>query len=140
MDGADDRYLRGLDIMARSGLARVQPFTSRVAEVSPEFARLAIEIPFGEILARPALDLRIRHLIAVAMLAAVRGAEPQLRLHVESALELGWSRAEIAETLIQAAIHAGFPAALNALAACHDQLTDDTCAPCHSSGSGDGHS
>jgi len=49
---------------------------------------------------------------------------PQLRTHVAAALHLGWTRAQIAEILMQCAIYAGFPAALNALAECHDLLVD----------------
>ena len=49
-------------------------------------------------------------------------------MHVESAaLQLGLSRAEIVEILMQIALYGGFPAALNALADCHDLLTDDDC-------------
>ncbi len=131
MNDTEDRYRRGLGIMARSGAAWIDPTINRVAEISPEFARLAIEVPFGDILARPALDLKTRHALAIVMLAAQANAGPQLTSHVASALDLGWSREEIAEMLIQTAVHAGFPVALNALAACHDQLTDSTCSPCH---------
>ncbi|HEX9191126.1 MAG TPA: carboxymuconolactone decarboxylase family protein, partial [Candidatus Deferrimicrobiaceae bacterium] len=42
-------------------------------------------------------------------------AEPQLRVHLGAALNAGCTRAEIVEVLMQMAVYAGIPAALNAL-------------------------
>ena len=91
------------------------------------FARMTIEFAFGDLYARDALDLRSRELIAIAVLAASGRAGPQLRIHVQSAARSGIAKEEIVETLMQTALYAGFPAALNALADCHDLLTDDNC-------------
>ena len=99
--------------------------TSRVAEVAPDFARMAIEFPFGDLYARDALDLRSREIAAIASLAALGRAVPQLRDHVRAAPQPRRRRDEIIEILMQTAIYAGFPAALNALAGCHDLLTDE---------------
>jgi 4-carboxymuconolactone decarboxylase len=46
---------------------------------------------------------------------------------VRAAVSLGVTRGEIIEILMQTAVYAGFPAALNALSDCHDLLTDDDC-------------
>jgi 4-carboxymuconolactone decarboxylase len=56
------------------------------------------------------------------MLIALGRAEPQLRVHVSAALNVGASRAEIIEVIQQMALYAGFPAALNGLAAARDAL------------------
>jgi 4-carboxymuconolactone decarboxylase len=88
---------------------------------------MVIEFAFGDIYSRDALDLRSRELIAIAALATSGNAGPQLRVHVESAASAGITRPEIVEVLMQIALYAGFPAALNALADCHDLLTDDNC-------------
>jgi 4-carboxymuconolactone decarboxylase len=126
-----DRYRRGVDIVHELAEGRLEQFmTSRVAEVAPDFARMAIEFPFGDLYARKALDLRSREIAAIASLAAL-GAIPQLRDHIRAAENLGVGRDEIIEILMQTAIYAGFPAALGALAACHDLLTDDCgCGEC----------
>jgi 4-carboxymuconolactone decarboxylase len=42
-------------------------------------------------------------------------AAPQLRVHIHGALNVGCSRQEIIEIMIQMAVYAGFPAALNGL-------------------------
>jgi 4-carboxymuconolactone decarboxylase len=124
MDVKDERYRRGVEILQLLSGNGVEQVTNRVAEVAPDFARMTIEFPFGDLYARGALDLRSREVAALAALAAL-GRMPQLRVHVAAALNLGLSRAEVVEILMQTAIYAGFPPALNALAECHDLLVPD---------------
>ena len=123
-----DRYRRGIDIAEQLAADKLEHFVkSGVAEVAPDFARMVIEFAFGDIYARDGLDLRSRELIAIASLAASGKAGPQLRVHVESAASAGITRTEIVEVMMQIALYAGFPAALNALSDCHDLLTDNDC-------------
>lgn len=126
-----ERYRRGIDIAGQLASDKVAHFVeSGVAEIAPDFARMVIEFVFGDIYARNALDLRTRELVAIAALAASGRATPQLRMHIESAEGVGISKTEIVEVLMQTALYAGFPAALNALAGCHDLLADDDCLAC----------
>jgi 4-carboxymuconolactone decarboxylase len=123
-----DRYRRGIDIAEKLASDKIAHFVkSGVAEVAPDFARMVIEFAFGDIYARDALNLKSRELIAIAALAASGNAGQQLRVHVESAASCGISKAEVVEVLMQIALYAGFPAALKALAECHDLLTNDNC-------------
>lgn len=125
-----ERYLRGVEILQELTGHPAEQLTSRVAEIAPDFARMTIEFPFGDLYAREAVDLRTREIAAVAALAAIGHAAPQLRVHVAAALNLGCTREEITEILMQTAVYAGFPAALNSLEHCHDLLTDGECSPC----------
>ena len=121
-----ERYRRGIDVAEKLAAEKVAHFVeSGVAEVAPEFARMVIEFAFGDLYSRDALDLRTRELIAIAVLAATGTAGPQLRMHVESAANVGLTKSHIIETLIQVSLYAGFPASLNALSDCHDLLTDE---------------
>ena len=123
-----DRYRLGLDVAERLAADKLEHFVkSGVAEVAPDFARMVIEFAFGDIYSRDTLNLKTRELIAIAALAASGTAGPQLRVHVESAASAGITKPEIVEVLMQISLYAGFPAALNALADCHDWLTDDNC-------------
>ena len=122
-----ERYRRGVEIAGKLSPGGLDQFlTSRVAEVAPDFARMAIEFPFGDLYARDGLDLRAREIVAIAALTSLGHVE-QLRIHVAAALQLGASRHEIVEILMQSAVYGGFPKALNALAQCHDLLTDNDC-------------
>ncbi|NNM76475.1 carboxymuconolactone decarboxylase family protein [Sphingomonas sp. ID1715] len=117
----NERYLRGVEILQQLHGNVVEKVTNTVAEIAPDFARMTIEYPFGDLYARDGADLRTREIAAVSALAAV-GAQPQLRIHVAAALHSGCTREELVEILMQVSIYAGFPAALNALASCHDLL------------------
>jgi len=55
-----------------------------------------------------------------ANLTALGTAAPQLRVHIQAALNVGVSRGEVVETIMQMAVYAGFPAALNGLFAAQE--------------------
>ncbi len=80
-----------------------------------ELQELMTEVLFGEVLSRPGLDTRSRE---IATLAA------QLRRHIEAALNIGLSRQEITEVLMQMAFYGGLPAALNALRVAREVFTE----------------
>ncbi|GAA6130228.1 carboxymuconolactone decarboxylase family protein [Halopseudomonas sabulinigri] len=84
-------------------------------DVCPDLARYIIEFPFGDIYARPGLDLKSREIATVAALTALGHCAPQLKVHVNAALNIGCTPDEIKETVLQMAVYAGFPAALNAM-------------------------
>lgn len=121
-----ERYMRGIEIAEQLASDKLEEFaTSRVAELAPDFARMAIEFPLGDLYARDGLDLRSREIVAISSLAALGNAGPQLRIHVRAATNIGLTRAEVIEIMMQTAIYAGFPAALNAISACHDLLAEE---------------
>ena len=124
MDIANDRYRRGISVLQKLSGESIEQVTNKVAEIAPDFARMTIEFPFGDLYSRSILDLKTRETAAISALAAL-GRIPQLRVHVTAALNLGMTRAEIVELLMQVSIYAGFPPALNALAECHDLLIED---------------
>jgi len=78
-------------------------------------ARFIIEFPYGDIYSREKLDLKTRELLTIASLTTLGNAESQLKSHIRNALNVGSSREEIIETIMQMAIYAGFPASLNAM-------------------------
>ena len=86
-----------------------------LADIAPDFADYLFEFPFGDIYSRPGLDLRSREIATIAALAAMGNAAPQLKVHIVAGLNVGLSREEITEILMQMAVYAGFPAALNGL-------------------------
>ncbi|WP_298720506.1 carboxymuconolactone decarboxylase family protein [uncultured Ferrovibrio sp.] len=91
-----------------------------LADIAPDFADYIFEFSFGDIYSRPGLDLRSREIAAIAALTAMGTAAPQLKVHIEAGLNVGLTREEIIETIIQMAVYAGFPAALNGLFAAKD--------------------
>ena len=89
----------------------------------------AVPFTYGELFSRPGLDLKLRMIAAIAAQTTIGTSREQLREHVESALNLGWTQHEIVEVIVQTAASAGVPGALKALAECHDLLAvRDPCA------------
>ncbi|MEH3086227.1 MAG: carboxymuconolactone decarboxylase family protein [Xylophilus ampelinus] len=117
---APDRYRRGLDRLREIDGEAGERFVDSLAGIAPDFARYLVEFPFGDIHSRPGLDLRSREIAVLAALSALGNAGPQLRVHLRAALNVGMARAEIVEVLMQTAVYAGFPAALNGLAAARE--------------------
>lgn len=76
---------------------------------------MAIEWGFGEVINRPGLDLKSREIAMLASCITLGHAVPQLKAHIEAALNVGATRTEVVETIIQIAFYAGFPAATNAM-------------------------
>src|SRR5262245_51118844 len=111
------RYERGLKNLAAIDGAAGQRVVESLHGIAPDFARYIIEFPFGDIYNRPGLDLKSREIATVAALTALGNARPQLEVHIHGALNVGCSGAEVIEIMMQMAVYAGFPAALNGLSA-----------------------
>jgi 4-carboxymuconolactone decarboxylase len=111
----NERYNRGVaKLQEIDGHAGARVIES-LADIAPDFARYLLEFPFGDIYSRPGLDLRSREIATIAALAAMGNAKPQLEIHIAAALNVGCTRQEVIEVMIQMAVYAGFPAALNGL-------------------------
>lgn len=119
-----DRYQRGWQKLAEvDGHAGEQVIES-LKEIAPDLARYIIEFPFGDIYSRPGLDLKSREIATIAALTALGNAQPQLRVHIHGALNVGCTRQEVVEVIIQMAVYAGFPAALNGIFAAKEVFAD----------------
>ena len=120
----ESRYERGArklaEIDGEGGVAVV----ASLADIAPDFARYIVEFPFGDIYSRPGLDLRSREVATIAALTAMGNARPQLKVHIQAGLNVGLSRDEIVETIMQMAVYAGFPAALNGLFAAKEVFAE----------------
>jgi 4-carboxymuconolactone decarboxylase len=116
----EDRYERGwrrlAEVDGEAGTAVIEG----LADIAPDLGRYVVEFAFGDVYSRPGLSLRERQIATVAALTAMGTAQPQLRVHIGAALNVGLSREEIVEVITQMAVYAGFPAALNGIAAARE--------------------
>ena len=111
----DDRFARGWNKLKEIDGEVGERVIAALAPIAPDFGRLLVEFGFGDIYSRPQLDLKAREIATIAALAALGNAQPQLKVHIEAALNVGCTRDEIVEVFMQMAVYAGFPAALNGL-------------------------
>ena len=101
-----------------------------------DLGRYIVEFSFGDIYSHEGLSLRDRQIATVAMLTALGGREPQLRLHLGAALNVGLSAQEIEEIIIHTVSYAGFPTAINAMRLFQEVLGETAQNPASAVGSG----
>jgi 4-carboxymuconolactone decarboxylase len=105
------RYERGLAKLAEVDGHAGQQVVSSLGDLG----RYIVEFAFGDIYSRPGMSLREREIATVALLTALGGREPQLRVHMEAALHVGLTLQELEEIVLQTVPYAGFPTAINAM-------------------------
>jgi 4-carboxymuconolactone decarboxylase len=110
-----DRYERGIKKLKEIDGEAGEKVIDSLKDIAHDLARYTIEFPFGDIYLRPGLDLKSREIAVVAALTALDNAYPQLKVHINGALNIGCSREEIVEIIIQMAVYAEFPAVLNGI-------------------------
>lgn len=124
------RYERGLAKLAQvDGKAGEE-----VVALLGDLGHYIVEFAFGDIYSRDALSLRDRQIATVAMLTALGGREPQLRLHLGAALNVGLSPQEIEEIIIHTVSYAGFPTAINAMRLLQEVLAETVQNPASAEG------
>jgi 4-carboxymuconolactone decarboxylase len=111
----EDRYKRGWEKLKEIDGEAGERVIESLKDIAPDFARYVIEFPFGDIYSRSGLDLKSREIAVIAALTALGNATPQLKVHIHGALNVGCTRQEVVEVVMQMAVYAGFPAALNGL-------------------------
>ncbi|MFI9570415.1 carboxymuconolactone decarboxylase family protein [Microbispora rosea] len=108
------RYERGLARQAELGATRTEAYDA-LADIAPDLSRLAVEFAYGDVHARPGLDAARRELVVIGALITLGGVEPQLRAHMETALNAGLRPRELVEAIMQALPYAGFPRVFGAM-------------------------
>ena len=119
-----DRYKRGWEKLKEIDGEAGELVIDSLKDIAPDFARYVIEFGFGDIYSRPGLNLKSREIAVVAALTALGTATPQLKVHIHGALNVGCARQEIVEVIMQMAVYAGFPAALNGLFAAKEVFNE----------------
>ena len=120
-----ERFERGLENLTKIDGHGGERVVESLKDIAPDFARYLVEFPFGDIYNRKELNLREREIATIAALCALGNATPQLKVHIQAGLNVGLSQEEIVEILMQMAVYAGFPAALNGLFAAKDVFEKD---------------
>lgn len=59
--------------------------------------------------------MKSREIVTIPALTSLRYALPQLKVHINGALNVGCKKEEIIEMMIQMSVYTGFPDALNGL-------------------------
>ena len=119
-----DRYQQGWQKLTEIHGQTGEQVVENLKEIAPDLARYIIEFPFGDIYSRPGLDLKSRQIATIASLTTLGNAQPQLKAHIHGALNVGCTREEVIEVILQMAVYAGFPAALNGIFAAKEAFAE----------------
>lgn len=116
-----------LEAMGREVLSALHGARGQQGYASPDnpttgaLYQMAIQYGYGELWNRPGLDRRERMIVALAAFTAL-DYHAQFGKFVQSAINIGLTRAEAVEVIMQTAPYSGFPRALNALAIADEML------------------
>lgn len=120
----EERYRRGLEIQAPVyGDEIKERYSWLPGDFAEAVPRFLTELCFGDFCTRTGLDGKTRELLTVVLLAALGGADMQVRSHIEGALRVGNTAEEIVCALVHAGGYIGIPRMFNALNAGREPLT-----------------
>lgn len=117
-----DRYIRGWNKLREIDGEAGEKVINGLKDVSPDLGTYIIEYAFGDIYSRSGLDLKSKEIAVVAALTAMRTAQPQLKVHLNGALNTGSSISEIKEVILQMSVYSGFPSSINGMNALKEVL------------------
>jgi 4-carboxymuconolactone decarboxylase len=115
---SQESYDKGIEVFRTLGLGG--PSGPQLPE---DFRAMTTEHLFGDVWSRPGLELRDRSMITVTTLAAL-GRDPQLRVHLRGALNVGITPEQLQEMFMHLAHYAGWPMAVSAFQALADVLAE----------------
>ncbi len=119
-----ERFIRGWEKLKEIDGEAGENVIERLKDISPDLGKFTIEYPFGDIYSREILDNKTKEIAVVAALTAMGNAKPQLKVHINAALNVGVTPEEISEIMILMSVYAGFPSALNGTFALKEVLSE----------------
>ena len=119
------RFEVGSSYLERVDGAGGEAVVESLQDIAPDLGRYIVEYSFGDVYSRPGLSLWERELVSVSACSALGTCVPQLHVHINGFLNVGGTQDELVELMIQIAVYAGFPAALNAIASLRQVLAEN---------------
>jgi 4-carboxymuconolactone decarboxylase len=120
----NERFQRGWEKLREIEGDAGERVMESLKDISPDMGRYIIEYSFGDVYSRDGLTLKYKEIAVVAALVAMGNAAPQLKVHLNGALNVGCSLDEIKEIILQMSAYAGFPAAINGMNALKEVLVE----------------
>tara|TARA_Y100000766_G_scaffold169958_1_gene145969 strand:+ start:2318 stop:2698 length:381 start_codon:yes stop_codon:yes gene_type:complete len=115
-----EKYVQGMQEIRKHFSDAAEQWIKAIHSIYPEFAKVNVELPFGELYRRDVVDDRIRELCTVPALTVQGFSLPELKIHIKGALNTGSSKAETLEIITQMIVYCGFPAATSTLLAAQE--------------------
>ena len=117
------RYEKGREVLENIQKRSVEEIFKDLEDIAPDLSRFVVEFPYSEIYTRGEVDLKTRELCTVSALT-VLGTIPQLKDHINAALNVGNTPVEIVEIIMQMSAYCGFPKAINGVVAAKEVFSE----------------
>ena len=128
MKNQQSRFEQGWQQLVKVGGKGGEGVINALEDIAPDLGRYIVEFAFGDIYTRKGLSLQERELITITSLLAMGGCEPQLKVHINGALNVGISRSKIVEAFMQCIPYVGFPRVLNGIVTAKEVFAErDSC-------------
>lgn len=112
----NERYERGLEIQSELyGTEIKEKYSNLPKEYAEAVPAFLTELCFGDFMTRGGMDQKLRELLILVALAALGGADQQVRSHTAGALKAGNTKEDVLCALLHAMPYMGFPRFFNAL-------------------------
>lgn len=111
------RRQRGLAAVDRTSKGAGERVIKSLSDLAPEMGKFIIDFSYGDVISRNVLTPKHKEIAMIAVCVAKGTMEPQMKVHIHAALNVGCTRQEVVELMTHMAVYAGFPAALNGLSA-----------------------
>jgi 4-carboxymuconolactone decarboxylase len=95
------------------GAEHVARAEANKTDFDADFQRIITESAWGTIWTRPGIDKKTRHLLTLAIIAAL-GKHDELAMHIRATRNTGVTPEEVREVFMQVLVYAGAPAANSA--------------------------
>jgi 4-carboxymuconolactone decarboxylase len=120
----DELFNKGLEIRkAVLGKEYVEKSIASADDFNMPLQQLVTEYCWGAVWGREELPRKTRSMLNLAMLSCLNRPH-ELKIHVQGALRNGLTKAEIREVLLQVAIYAGVPAAVDSFRVAREAITE----------------
>jgi 4-carboxymuconolactone decarboxylase len=111
---SENRFEQGMAMRkAVLGPEHVARAEANKTDFDADFQRIITEGAWGTIWTRPGIDKRTRHMLSLAIIAAL-GKHDELAMHIRATRNTGVTQEEVREIFLQVLIYAGAPAANSA--------------------------
>lgn len=118
-----EKYNKGWNKLKEIDGEAGEKVVNGLKDISPELSRFIIEYSFGEVYSLTTLDNKSKEIVAISSLIA-QGAIPELKVHLNGALNTGSTINEVKEIILQMSVYCGFPKCINGMKALRQVLEE----------------
>ncbi len=122
--GNASRRQRGLKAVSLTSKDAGERVLKSLSDIAPDMGHFIIDFSYGDIISREILSPKHKEISMIAVCVAKGTMQPQMKVHIHAAMNVGCTKKEIVELMTHMAVYAGFPAALNGLMVCREVFNE----------------